>query len=262
MYLTLRNAALSLAAIRAASLKRTLINLFVRPCSGHSPSCPTQNSERKNNGVYGTGTKRAERCAPVKLAVIPAEWLNFFHVKTGVSGGYVLLFVLTNYALSKEIYVMEHEYYAGLSIFLMLYYATTKLGPDIGASLDKEVDDIVENMYKGRKAEVAYYESIVKESKDAVWRAEGQKLLIEAKKENVLMQLEAAYRERMMHAYQMVKGRMDYHMKRYYAEARIHQKWMIGWILREIHKAITPEFQQQALTQAIKDLEAAASKAA
>lgn len=264
MYVTLRNAASSLAAIRATSLKRTLINLFLRPCSGHSPSCPTQSGESKtvHDGVHGTGTKRAERCAPVNLAVIPAEWFKLFHVKTGVSGGYVLLFVLTNYALSKEIYVMEHEYYAGLSIFLMLYYVTTKLGPEIGTSLDKEVDDIVENLYKSRKAEAAHYESIVKDSKDAVWRAEGQKLLMDAKKENALMQLEAAYRERMMHAYQMVKGRMDYHMKRYYAEARIHQKWMIGWILKEVHKAITPEFQQQALTQAINDLEAAASKAA
>ncbi|XP_026317147.1 ATP synthase subunit b, mitochondrial-like [Hyposmocoma kahamanoa] len=246
--------------MRATLLRRKLVNLFVRPCLVHSQSCPAQRSD--DGGGFGTGKKRAERCAPVKLAVIPAEWFTFFHVKTGVSGGYVLLFVLTNYALSKEIFVMEHEYYAGLSIFLMLYYVTTKLGPGIGASLDKEVDDIVDNMYKGRKAEIAHYESVVKEANDAVWRAEGQQLLIAAKKENVLMQLEAVYRERMMHAYHMVKGRMDYHMKRYYSEARIHQKWMINWILKEVHKAITPEFEQEALNKAIKDLEAAASKAA
>lgn len=260
MYSNLRNTASSLAAMRASLLKRELVNLIVRPCLAHTRSCPTKRSD--GGGVYGTGTKRAERCAPVRLAVIPAEWFTFFHVKTGVSGGYVLLFLLTNYALSKEIFVMEHEYYAGLSIFLMLYYVTTKLGPGIGASLDKEVDAIVENLYKGRKIEAAHYESIVKESTDAIWRSEGQQQLIDAKKENVLMQLEAVYRERMMHAYRMVKGRMDYHMKRYYSEARIHQKWMIGWILKEVHKAITPEFEQQALSQAIQDLEAAASKAA
>lgn len=255
MYLALHNVG---SVMRVTPLlKRALVLSLVRsPCFAHTHTCPTQ---RSGDGVYGTGAKRAEKCAPVKLAVIPAEWLSFFHVKTGVSGGYVLLFVLANYAISKEIFVMEHEYYTGLSIFLMLYYVTTRMGPDIGAYFDKEVDGIVEDLYKGRKTEAAHYEGIVKESKDAIWRAEGQKQLIGAKKENVLMQLEAVYRERMMHSYHMVKGRMDYHMKRYYSESRIHQKWMIGWILREVHKAITPEFEQQALAQAINDLTSAAS---
>lgn len=253
MYLALNRVGLLVKV--APLLKRTLIHLPT--CCAHTHTCPTH----RGSGGHGTGSKRAERCAPVKLAVLPEEWFSFFHVKTGKSGGYVLLFVLANYAISKEIFVMEHEYYTGLSIFVMLYYVTTRLGPGIGAYFDKDVDDIVENLYKGRKAEAAHHESIVKEAKDAIWRAEGQKHLLEAKKENVIMQLEAVYRERMMHAYQMVKGRMDYHMKRYFAESRIHQKWMIGWILKEVHKAITPEFEQQAMDQAISDLKSAASSA-
>lgn len=35
---------------------------------------------------------------------------------------------------------MEHEYYTGLSLVLMVAYATKKFGPSIGAWLDKEVD--------------------------------------------------------------------------------------------------------------------------
>lgn len=35
---------------------------------------------------------------------------------------------------------MEHEYYAGLSILVMVYFATTKFGPGISKWLDKEVD--------------------------------------------------------------------------------------------------------------------------
>lgn len=35
---------------------------------------------------------------------------------------------------------MEHEYYTGLSIFVMVYYATTRFGPKIATWLDKEVD--------------------------------------------------------------------------------------------------------------------------
>lgn len=35
---------------------------------------------------------------------------------------------------------MEHEYYTGLSLVLMVYYASKKLGPSLAAWLDKEVD--------------------------------------------------------------------------------------------------------------------------
>lgn len=35
---------------------------------------------------------------------------------------------------------MEHEYYSGLSILVMVIYATKKFGPSMAAYLDKEVD--------------------------------------------------------------------------------------------------------------------------
>jgi F-type H+-transporting ATPase subunit b len=63
-----------------------------------------------------------------------------FYSKTGVTGPYVFGAGLTTYMLSKEIYVMEHEYYSGLSILLMVVYATKKFGPSLAAYLDKEVD--------------------------------------------------------------------------------------------------------------------------
>jgi F-type H+-transporting ATPase subunit b len=47
---------------------------------------------------------------------------------------------MATYLFSKEIYVMEHEYYSGLSILLMVVYATKKFGPSMAAYLDKEVD--------------------------------------------------------------------------------------------------------------------------
>lgn len=65
---------------------------------------------------------------------------QFFYPKTGVTGPYVFGAGLTTYLLSKEIYVMEHEYYSGLSILLMVIVATKKFGPSMAAYLDKEVD--------------------------------------------------------------------------------------------------------------------------
>lgn len=61
-----------------------------------------------------------------------------------VSGPYVFGVGLTTYLCSKEIYVMEHEYYTGLSLLIMGVYAVKKFGPSIGKSLDKEIDVRVE----------------------------------------------------------------------------------------------------------------------
>jgi F-type H+-transporting ATPase subunit b len=47
---------------------------------------------------------------------------------------------LTTFLVSKEIYVMEHEFYSGLSLAIMAVVAVKKLGPKIAAFADKEVD--------------------------------------------------------------------------------------------------------------------------
>lgn len=63
-----------------------------------------------------------------------------FHKKTGVTGPYVLGTGLITYLCSKEIYVLEHEYWTGTTILIMMILAHKKFGPNIAAYLDKEVD--------------------------------------------------------------------------------------------------------------------------
>ena len=78
-----------------------------------------------------------------RLGFIPEEWFQFFYAKTGVTGikgPYVFGLGLSTYLLSKEIYIMEHEFYTGLSLGAMVLFAVKKMGPSLGAYLDKEVE--------------------------------------------------------------------------------------------------------------------------
>lgn len=84
--------------------------------------------------------KRAEHGGKVRLGFLPEEWFTFFYNKTGVTGPYVFGAGLMTYLCSKEIYVMEHEYYNGLSLAVMVVFAVKKFGPSLAAYLDKEVD--------------------------------------------------------------------------------------------------------------------------
>ncbi|KAG6451328.1 hypothetical protein O3G_MSEX007059 [Manduca sexta] len=155
---------------------------------------------------------------------------------------------------------MEHEYYSGLSILLMVYYASTKFGPKLAAWLDKEVDSVENEWNSGRNESIKSLEDAIQDEKTAQWRAQGQELLIEAKKENVLLQLEAAYRERMMQAYMEVKRRLDYQLEKANVERRLSQKHMVDWIVSNVTKAITPDQEKQALDRCIADLAAIAGR--
>lgn len=228
------------------------------------PVCPPKSSTPASCGTSGgqkSGLKRALKTGAVRMGFIPEEWFTFFHSKTGVSGPYIFGLVLANYLFSKEIYVMEHEYYTGLSVFPMLYLASTRLGPDLAKYLDKEVDEIVNSFEKARKDEVNFYEDQIKTAKDEQWRAEGQKVLMDAKKEHIAMQLEAVYRERYMNVYQTVKNRLEYQVRLHRALMRIQQKWMIEWIIQNAKKAITPEFEKRVFEKALHDISAIAGRA-
>jgi len=94
---------------------------------------------------------RPEHPGKVRMGFIPDEWFQFFYKKTGVTGPYTFGAGLLTYLCSKEIYVMEHEYYTGLSLIIVSYVACKKLGPVIAQALDKQIDDIEAEWKSGRE---------------------------------------------------------------------------------------------------------------
>ncbi|CAH0716036.1 unnamed protein product, partial [Brenthis ino] len=223
---------------------------------------PKSDSKGPSDGAppSSPGLKRALKSGKVRFGFLPEEWFLFFHSKTGVSGPYIFGIVFANYLFSKEIFVMDHEYYTSLSIFPMLYFVSTRLGPAFAKFLDKDIDEFVNNLEKDKKDEMSVFENVIKDAKDAQWRAEGQKILMDAKKEHIAMQLEAIYRERYMQVFRAVKNRLDYQVQLHRSLSIIQQKWMINWIIENVKKAITREFEKKFFEKAIQDISAIAGR--
>ncbi|KAJ8737046.1 hypothetical protein PYW07_000317 [Mythimna separata] len=240
--------------------KRSCARANVLPIK-QGPVCPSLDVIKGRKGDdEGPGLKRAKTPGKCRMGFIPEEWFLFLKPMTGVSGPYILMIGLANYAASKEILVMEHEYYLGLSVFVVVYIVSTRFGSKIGSLLDKQVDAIANDLEEGRYNQLASLKKVITDAETGIWRAEGQKDLIEAKKENIAIQLEAEFRERQMMVHKAVKRRIEYHVKRHWVSRRIKHKWMVQWILENVNKGITPEFKRKVMETAIRDLSALADK--
>lgn len=98
--------------------------------------------------------QRPEHPGKVRLGFLPEEWFQFFYKKTGVTGPYTFGVGLITYLCSKEIYVMEHEYYSGLSLGIMAIVAVKKLGPLVAKWADGEIDVSIMEIWKPSRCEI------------------------------------------------------------------------------------------------------------
>jgi len=204
---------------------------------------------------------RALEGGKVRMGFLPEEWFQFFYKKTGVTGPYVFGTGLITYLLSKEWYVIEEEFSTGVAIFMMAYYAIKKFGPATKAYTLKLMEE-EKNHYEGsREKEIKKREDKIAEQRKAQWCAEGAKILIDAKRENVLMQLETEYRRRLMRVYEQTKRRLDYNLELYNTKRKLEQKHMVDWIVNSVVKSITPEQEKEALKKCIEDLNVLSMKA-
>lgn len=188
------------------------------------------------------------------VSILPPTRFTYFYKKTGVTGPYTFAFTLFTYLASKEIYVMEHEYYAGISFAILLTIGIKKLGPGVKKALDAEVDQIEADWAQGRNDQIKAHEDGIANEKKEQWRSEGQLLLTDAKKENVALQLEAAYRERLANVFSEVKRRLDYQVEIQLVDRRIKQKHLVNWVQSKVLASITPDQDKETLNRCIADL--------
>ncbi|XP_063216511.1 ATP synthase subunit b, mitochondrial [Bacillus rossius redtenbacheri] len=252
----------SLRAVAQLQAGRPLVGACTTHTSAASSSLPSTYQEPPERDVVNFPRRAMPiHPAPVKYGFIPEEWFTFFYKKTGVTGPYMFTVGLGTYLFSKEILVCEHEFYTGLSLGIMCIFAVKKFGPKVAEYLDKEVDAADKELTDSRDLTVKSLEEGVALEKLQQWRAEGQNLLFEAKKENVALQLEAAYRERVAAAYQEVKRRLDYQVERLNVDRRIAHKHMVSWIVSSVLKSLTPQQEKESLQRCIADLQALSARA-
>jgi len=204
--------------------------------------------------------KRLVNPSAVRIGFIPDSWFKFFYPKTGVTGPYVFGVGFTTYLLSKEIWVLEHEFWTGVSLIMMVVYAAKKFGPQLGSYLESEQKQMLDDLNSGKVSEIQASKDAIAAEKKAQWQAEGQKMLFDVKRENVALQLEATYRQRLRDVYTEVKKRLDYQVDKQQVERNVQQKHMVNWIITRVQKAITPEAEQENIRKCISDLKGLAAK--
>lgn len=198
---------------------------------------------------------------PVRFGFIPETFFQLFYEKTGVTGPYVFGAGVLTFLLSKEIWIVEHGFTHFLAFWLAFYIVARKYGSSIGAYLDKMSEDADErNWFRPLNKSKEDARKVIDDLEKSIWREEGQKYLFEAKRENVDLQLESVYRQRLSDVYQNVKKRLDYQLDVETTQRRVQQQHMVQWIVDNVVKNITPQQEKDSLAKCIQDLKGLATK--
>merc|ERR1711887_297712 len=122
---------------------------------------------------------------PVRLGIFPEEWFTAMYPKTGVTGPYMALFGVSTFLASKEYFVMEHDFYVGLGLAVVLTGVVKSAGPDWTASINKELDEEEAALRSIRQDEIDACLANIKGEQGVQEQATAWEDIIAAKKEAV-----------------------------------------------------------------------------
>jgi len=188
------------------------------------------------------------------MGIFPEEWFMAFYNKTGVTGPYMALASIGTFLLSKEYFVIEHDFYVGICLAAVLTGIVKKVGPDVKTMMQTQIS-ADEEMYRSvRQSEIDHLKSAISHEQEAQANAVAWEDIIAAKKEAVGLQLEACYRSRLSEASSQVKKRLDFQLEVSNVVRRMEQKHMVDWIIDNVKKSISPAQETAALKKCIADL--------
>ena len=137
---------------------------------------------------------------------------NLILIFSGVTGPYMFATAVGTFVISKELWVLEHEFYCGVGLVIVLGALVKNVGPSISAQIDKRVDDDEARLKAVRGDEIDRCKAAIAEEENGQWMATSYQELMQAKKENVGLQLEIEYRSRLSEAYKQVSFANDFRL--------------------------------------------------
>jgi len=208
-----------------------------------------------------TGQPSKDDAVTEAPAVHKSAW-ELYKEKAGESGATMLGVGLAAYALSKEILVIHEETLLAAVMAGTIMWLSKKAGPGIAQALDARSDEILENMNKGRVAQISALEAEIAHEKNTEAALETRAELFEVVKENNEMRLELEYRRRLLEVETEVAKRLNYQVDLQQLNRNIEQQHIASWVESEVIKSITPQLEKEAIAQCIADIDALAESRA
>merc|ERR1712083_916766 len=194
-----------------------------------------------------------------RLQTLRGTWSTSQTEFAPLTGPYMALFGVSTFLASKEYFVMEHDFYVGLGLAVVLSGVVKSAGPDWTAAINKEPDEEEAALKSIRQNEIDQIKATVAAEEASQADTAAYTDIVAAKKEAVGLQLEAVYRARLQDAYTQVKKRLDYQLETANVVRRMEQKHMVDWIIGNVKSSITPAQEDAALKKCISDLKGLSS---
>jgi len=202
----------------------------------------------------------AEHGGKARFGIVPVEWCDAMYAKTGVTGPFILFWGGLATLFSKEYLIASVDFPHQVTFFIAIVGIAKLAGPKISAYLNKEVDKDNANLMAERQETTKAVGDKIVSYEALSTLPQANAIIHEAKRENVLLQLEAAYRQRLQQAYQDVKKRLDYQVSIQNAFKRLEREQAINYINGEVSKSIGATQEKEAFASGLSQLKALSQK--
>jgi len=197
----------------------------------------------------------AENYEPTNFVFIPTRKLKLLYDRIGVSGCYTMFLGTVAFCLSKEITPVDHALPEVLLIGLAGTMMYKRLAPKVEAGLEKISEARRKELYEDKITEAnTMLDEDIEVYQKEIWRLNAIAPIFQAKKEQIALQLEVEYRERLAQVHKAVKDRLDYQADRDFMERSFEQTHMVNWIVKSVKEGITPQQEKENIASCIQTL--------
>jgi len=196
----------------------------------------------------------------LRVGFLPEEWFTAFYNKTGVTGPYLLFWGGVFTAISKEYYVGWIDTAHVMCVMAIVMFIHKMYGHKVRGWFDRELQKEEDVIKQAEADQMKGIHADIVKSEQTKNLPEVNKLAHEAKRENILLQLEAAYRARLAQINSEVRRRLDYQVAVQGVYKRLERDQAISYILGEVNKSLGAAQEKEAFQSGLGQLKALSKK--